>query len=499
MVKPDPRLAAIDAIDAELGRRKLIHFVRAAWHVVEPATPFVDNWHIGLVCEYLQALMDLEINNLIINIPPRHMKSLLTSVFLPAWSWIRQPGLRWLTGSYAQPLATRDAVRTRRLLQSPWYRQWYGASFNLAGDQNRKQRFENDRGGARVTFSFNSAFTGEGADVLVVDDPLRAQDADNPAARQRVNETYQQALTTRANDPAAVRRVIIMQRLHQQDLTGMLLHTQPGVYQHLCLPAEYSPALFVPLAGRPDPRTQPGELLWPQRMGASQLAQTRQNLGQRAYAGQYLQTPQAEGGNIFKAHWWQGRNRYNPANNQQVVARWISWDTAYKEGDGNDSSAMVVLELLPTYQLRLRHALWGRFAFPRLAREIEEQAGAWNQDGLLRGVLVEDKASGISALQTLAHSAPPWLAARLVAISPGGRGKAQRARQASLWCERGMILLPQPEESVAWLYPFEEWLAMFPGAELNDPADALVQGILHLENLLAEGWRASQASTRIGL
>ena len=156
-------------IEAEKCAGSLYAYVRAAWHLVEPQTSFMDNWHIGLICEYLQAVTDLEIHNLIINVPPRHMKSLLVSVFWPTWSWINTPHLRWLTGSYATPLAVRDALKSRRILQSGWYQRRFGGLFKLCGDQNLKGRYENDRSGYRLAFSFSSAVTGEGGDVLVVD------------------------------------------------------------------------------------------------------------------------------------------------------------------------------------------------------------------------------------------------------------------------------------------------------------------------------------------
>ena len=475
-------------------------FVRSAWGLVEPETPFVDNWHIGLICEYLQAVSALEINNLIINLPPRHMKSLLVSVFWPTWSWINAPHLRWLTGSYATPLAVRDALKSRRIIQSNWYQYYFGRSFQLCGDQNLKGRYENDRSGYRLAFSFNSAVTGEGADVLVVDDPLKAQDADSPLQRERVNEVYDHALSTRANDPRAARRVIIMQRLHEQDLTGHLLgklHLDGApYYEHLCLPTEYAPRLFVPLRAHADPRSVAGELLWPARFGEAENAAARVNLGQRGYAGQHDQRPAPEGGAIYQASWWRAQNRSDVRSEQvNVVGRWLSWDTALKDKEQHDSSALTVWELLADYRLRLRFASWQKLQFPQLASAIQDEARRWMQDGKLRGILIEDKASGISALQTLEQSAAPEIASLLRPFQPGQLSKVARARQASLWCERGCILLPEPCEEVPWLYEFEDLLYKFPSAALNDPADSLAQAVLYLENLLADGWQARQGAS----
>lgn len=485
--------ADFERLQLALSRLSLHSFVRQAWPLVEPEARFVDNWHIGLICEALQAVSALEIRNLIINLPPRHMKSLLVSVFWPSWSWIDAPHLRWLTGSYAMPLALRDALKSRRILQSAWYRRSFGDSFRLSGDQNLKGRYENDRGGYRLAFSFNSAVTGEGADVLVVDDPLKIQDADHAAQRQRINEIYDNTLSTRANDPRSARRVIIMQRLHSEDLSGHLLRRMEEGgerYEHLCLPTEHVPGFFISMPGLRDPRQAAGELLWPARFGEQENAAAKITLGRRGYAGQHGQRPAPDGGNIYLSEWWNAKNRYDPAVPQQIVARWLSWDTAFKDGEENDATALTVWELLADYRLRLRHASWGRYPFPQLAAQIEDEARRWLPDGKLRGILVEDKASGISALQTLEQGAPPEIAALLLAFKPGQVSKVGRARQASLWCERGCVLLPEPSEQVPWLFDFEELLYQFPAARLNDPADSFAQAILHLEHLLAEGWLA---------
>jgi phage terminase large subunit-like protein len=173
----------------------------------------------------------------------------------------------------------------------------------------------------------------------------------------------------------------------------------------------------------------------------------------------------------------------------EIVGRWLSWDTAFKDAEQNDATALTVVELRSDYRLLLRHAWWGRLQFPQLADSIREQALRWNADGRLRGIIIEDKASGTSALQTLGQDAPAAIASLLLPFAPGQVSKTGRARQASLWCERGCVLLPQPGESVPWLFDFENLLYKFPATRLKDPLDSLAQAILFLENLLAEGWR----------
>jgi hypothetical protein len=168
-------------LNRELATRHLKEFIRQAWPVVEPATPFVPGWHVDAICEHLEAISHGQIRNLLITIPPRHMKSLAVSVFWPCWEWIRWPQRRWLFSSYAESLSIRDSVRCRRLIQSPWYQSHFGNCFVLTGDQNEKHRFENDRSGCRIASSVGGSNTGEGGDRIVCDDPhSRSRVRDHP-------------------------------------------------------------------------------------------------------------------------------------------------------------------------------------------------------------------------------------------------------------------------------------------------------------------------------
>ena len=483
--------------EAERAKRGLRYYTRLAWHLVEPAVPFIDNWHIGLLSEYLEAVTALQIQNLIINIPPRHMKSLMVCVFWPTWVWTKSPGSRWLTASYALNYAVRDAVKSRRIIQSAWYQERFGSVFHLAGDQNVKSRYENDKGGHRISVGVESGSTGEGGDYIVVDDPTKAQDKDSAVALENAKEWWDGTMSTRGNNPKTVRRVIIMQRLSDNDLTGHVLEKAKEIpeapqFEHLVLPARYEPKRFVSAIGLEDPRKQDGELLWPERFDEASLAGIEATLGTRDAAGQLQQRPAPAGGNIFLREWWERKNRYD-ATDQQVfnrnVARWLSWDTAFKDKEQNDTTALGVWELTPDYRLMLRYAWWARLQFPQLASAIEQEAVRWNYDEKLRGIIVEDKGSGISALQTLSQGSQEAISRLLIAFQPGQTSKPARARQASLWCDRNCILLPEPSIAVPWLFDFEELLFKFPGAKIDDPVDAFDQGILYCENLIAQGWQ----------
>ena len=192
--------------------------------------------------------------------------------------------------------------------------------------------------------------------------------------------------------------------------------------------------------------------------------------------------------------WWDGVNRWAPTDNGKVVGRWLSFDTALKDAEQHDYTAWGVWELYADYRLRLRDLGADKLQFPQVASTIEAQAKRWMADGLLMGIVVEDKGSGTSAIQTLRQSAPPEIAAKLIAFAPVG-SKEARARQASLWCERGMVLLPMPGDDVPWLLAFEDVLFKFPAVEHDDVVDQMTQIVIYLENYLAAGWQAQVGQT----
>ena len=263
---------------AEKARRNFHEFVVQAWPVLEPATPFVNGIHVEAICAHLQAVAEGRISNLIINVPPGHAKSLLTGVFWPAWVWIDGPQTRWLFASYAANLSIRDSLKCRRLIESDWYQQNWGARYQLSTDQNQKQRFENDSTGYRIATSVGGSATGERADIVVVDDPHSVDQAESEAERRTAVEWFNGTMSTRLNDFATGHKIVIQQRLHEADLTGDLL--AKGGFELLCLPAEFEPERRCTTSiDWTDPRTVAGELLWPAKVTAAHLQALKVSLG----------------------------------------------------------------------------------------------------------------------------------------------------------------------------------------------------------------------------
>lgn len=318
-----------EALAAERARRRLRLFIEQAWPVVEPATPFVPGWHIDAIAEHLEAVTGGEIRNLVINMPPRHMKSLTVSVFWPVWEWLSAPSRRWLFASYALSLSIRDSLKCRRLIESPWFRRRWSDRFQLTSDQNVKARFDNDATGYRIATSVGGAATGEGGDRIVVDDPHNIQEAESDAVRSSTLTWWDEVMSTRLNDPKTGAKVIVMQRCHERDLAGHVL--EQGGYEHLCLPAEYDGRRMVTAIGWSDPRRQPGELLWPARYGRAEIDALKRALGSYGTAGQLEQRPAPRGGGLFQRTWF-GIVQALPATGME----WCRfWDVAGSEGHGD--------------------------------------------------------------------------------------------------------------------------------------------------------------------
>lgn len=234
-----------------------------------------------------------------------------------------------------------------------------------------------------------------------------------------------------------------------------------------------------------------GPALWPDHKPLSEVLELEATTIPSVWEATYQGNPTAPEGTIFMRAWWSGQNRYAPLDSHLtnwVVARWLSWDTGLKDEEDNAYSACTVGELWPDYRLAIREVYRERLTFPDLPEQIERLAYQYNRDEKLRGVLIEDKASGTSAYQTLRKKADPWLSNLLVAFMPT-EDKVTRGNQAAVWCKQGCILLPEQTDSGLWLYDFEDELFNFPGSVYKDQVDSFTQLILYTENLLEDGWK----------
>ena len=252
----------LDAATVLACQKSLMVFVDEFWNVIE-SQPFVRNWHHDLIAEHVEAVSAGQIENLLINIPPGCTKSLMVCVMWPCWEWVRDPSLRWFFASYHQHLATRDSTKCRKLLESPKFQRWWGKRILFASDQNQKTYYETTVGGYRLATSIGGHATGEHMDRIVVDDPHDVEQSLSDTQRKQATDWWDLTMSTRGVS-RRVRRVIVMQRLHTDDLTGHILETESDQWEHICLPMRAeAKRMKTTVLGGFDPRKKEGELLFP--------------------------------------------------------------------------------------------------------------------------------------------------------------------------------------------------------------------------------------------
>jgi predicted phage terminase large subunit-like protein len=326
---PKNALIAIDRALVETGG--LHAFTKLAWNIIEAPGTFVDNWHIQVMCHELEEITKGNNNRLLLAVPPRHMKSSTAAVFWPAYDWIYNPWRRFLYASHSMSLSIRDSVKTRRLIESDWFQERWGDRFKIIGDQNTKSKFDTDKTGGREVTSVESKVTGKGGDIIVVDDPIDADDANSETIRNGVLRWWNEAMPTRLNDQRKSAFVVIHQRTHAQDLIGDIIQrhgiTQNGGrYKMVCFPGEFDPN--HPYISEYDPRTEPGELLWPAKLPRAEYDVLKESLGLYGAAAQLQQLPTPREGGLFKADWFIRCTEADLPTDMLFVR---AWDFAYSE------------------------------------------------------------------------------------------------------------------------------------------------------------------------
>jgi predicted phage terminase large subunit-like protein len=466
------------AAEAEAG---LAAFVRQAWPLLEPSTPLVWGWHMDAMCRHLEAVSAGQVANLVIEIPPGCSKSTVVSVCWPVWHWLARPAARFLTASYAMNLAIRDALRSRRVLLSPWFRGNWGGRFRLAGDQNMKSRYDNDRTGYRISLSVGSATTGERGDLTVIDDPHNVTEAESEASRLATLRWHDEAFYNRINDARRGGRVVIGQRVHHRDLIGHLL--AQGGFEELRIPEEFeADRRCATSIGWADPRTEEGELMRPERFGPAQVAEAKRRLGATAYGAQHQQNPTPREGALFRKDWLARRftptgdgfwveGRFWPLRDCRVFA---TMDPAGGESGSADYTAVGVFAVTPANDLLVVYVLRERIPLERIVPRLKRVCDAHRPDyaavevGFFQGKLAEQ------AMRT--PGMPP-----VRQVDPGGRSKAARALPAMVRAEAGQVYLPDDEPG--WLGGFVAELLRFTGVDddHDDQVDCLSYAVQEWE------------------
>ena len=449
-------------------KKSFYQFFIDSFPIITNGEKLETNWHIEFICNEIQTEFERwnsgleKSQDIIINVPPRTLKSSIVSVAFPAWCWIHRPDMKFIGTSYSSTLSIGLNAKTRRLIESNWYQNQF--EILLTDDQNAKGHFDLAKGGFRKATSTGGSITGDGGDCLIIDDPLNPMESNSKVQREEANNHFDNTLSTRLNNQKFGFFIVIMQRLHQNDLTGHLLKREPEKWKHICLPAEKSNQI------------KPGhisdsyveDMLFPQRLSKSVLADLRTRLGSYNYAGQFKQLPADPEGGIFKRAWFPVISLVEFLQRCEFYKWNPIWefylDTAYTADQQNDPTAILTACELGN-NLYVKNVMTKQMEFPELVKFIAEHVGAQGYTFKSR-IYVEPKASGKSIVQQLKAMSK----LNIIESEPPKEDKLQRATSITATVEAGRIILIDGN----WNESYLDEVCNFPKSENDDQVDVTV-------------------------
>lgn len=461
-------------------RQDFKSFAVKVFNELNSGTAYLDNWHVDLIASRIADMREGVFGRLIVNIPPRYMKSILCSVALPAFLLGHAPEARIICVSYGDDLALKLANDCRSIMQTSWYRELFSGT-RLSAVRHAVHNFETTAGGGRFATSTGGTLTGIGAEWIIIDDPLKPLDAMSDSQREKVNEWYRSTLYSRLNNKVTGKILLVMQRLHESDLTGFLLESDPS-YRHIKLPVvaeEDEKWLLTPESVVPDYiERKPGDLLHSERENQDAVDAIQASLGSYAFAGQYQQSPMPMGGGLVKKEWL----HYYPEPKTRGFVRLIqSWDTAAQTGTNNAYSACVLIGVDGNGIAHVLDCFRERLDFPSLTRRAVE---LYNRDYTTYHrhpeIVIEEASSGLFLKQILesAHGLRP------IGFRPEA-AKEVRLMGITPDIQSGKVRFPG--YNPVWWPDFAHELLTFPAAKFKDQCDALSQGIHHIRTTATIG------------
>ena len=439
-------------------RKDFVSFVRKSFHVLAPSAIFHMNWHICAIAYCLEQVRLGKIKRLIITVPPRSLKSIMCSVAFPAFALGHDPTKRLIVVSYGADLAIKHGNDFRAVVNSAEYRAIF-PGMRISAMKNTQTEVVTSRNGFRLAISVDGALTGRGGDIIIVDDPIAALAALSQKSREHVVDFYFNTLLSRLDDKQNGAIVLVMQRLHEDDLAGVLLRGSDE-WTVLSLPAIAEQDEQIPIGnGQIHPR-HAGDVLHPEREPREVLEALRAQLGAEIFAAQYQQRPVAPGGAMIKRGWIR---RYDQLPTSGLIIQ--SWDVASKQGEESDYSVCTTW-LVHENRYYLIDVLRGRFDFPTLRMKVFEQATLHKA----AQILIEDAGVGTGLIQELKTTD-----FSVIAVKPEYDKKIRMAIQSGK-IENGQLFLPK---EASWLADFEAELFAFPRGRHDDQVDSISQALAH--------------------
>ena len=480
--------------------RSYYDFFIAAWRVLEPNTPLDDNWHIKYLCDLMQKEVERiaahknKTKDIIINIPPRAGKSYICTVMLTPWIWTRYPHFKVINSSYSMELSTKLCLDSRRLIDSAWYQALWSGVYQLTSDQNTKSWYENNRGGMRKSTSTGAAITGTGCDILIVDDPQNPELSDSEIERETVKRYFGKTLYSRLNNQIIGLRIIIQQRLHEDDLTGYLLANSRKNYRFICLPAILDDNVSPPELTK----NYKGGLFFPARFSREVLEAARlsTNLGAFGFSAQMQQKPSPDTGGLFKKTWWKFWKPENSAklpdvmykndNGESIVSEVVtvpaqfdqiidSWDTALDGLTTSDDVAGGKWGRIGAQKFLLNQKC-GKMNYPDTKRAVVEMR---DSNYATSAILIERSANGPAIKSDLELEIPGIITIPTGKLSKEDRVKISDTVPYIAQVEAGNVFLPHPS-LFPWVEGFIEEHANFPKVKQDGQVDQSAQAINYL-------------------
>jgi predicted phage terminase large subunit-like protein len=436
-------------------RRDLGAFIAKVFQTVSPGDEYLHNWHINAIVHELMEMHRGGERRLIITQPPRSLKSICTSVGYNAWALGHNPSMRIADVSYSQELATVFARQFRAVVTSDWYRSLFPQMRLL---KDTETECVTTKGGGRFAVAVGGSFTGRGADVIIIDDPMKADEAQSEKARAAVNSWYGTTLVSRLDDKNDGAIILVMQRLHEDDLAGKLL--REGGWRHLNLPAIAEDDQEIPIGPGVVHRRRKGEVLHPERESLEALEKIKREMGSLTFSAQYLQQPVPIEGNVIKRDWLKWYDTL-PSSGQIVQ----SWDIASTTTGASDWSVCTTC-LIVKRSYYLVDVWRERVEFPQLRRRLIALARNYAPDALL----IEQTGPGLHLVQELKANPEPGVPVP-IGIKPEG-DKLVRMESQSARFEAGQVFLPK---EAPWLSGFLHELLAFPNARYDDQVDSVSQ------------------------
>ncbi len=442
-------------------RQDFYTFMHRAFCELNRDAVFYHNWHNELIASKLQSCLDGQTTRLIINLPPRSLESHAASICFPAFVLGHWPSAQIVCASYGQDLASKLALDCRTLMGSEWYRGLFPVQ--LSPSKQAVGDFQTTLHGFRLATSVGGVLTGRGADFIIIDDPLKPDEAVSPTRRQAVNEWFDNSVLSRLNDKRKGCIILITQRLHEDDLVGHVLEQENWDLVRLPAIAEEDETHQIVSLGRTRTvQRRAGEALHPEREPLEVLENLRLTVGEYNFAGQYQQQPAPLGGGIVKATWFKSYvPGEQPSKFDQVFQ---SWDTANKSTELNDYSVCTTWGQ-KNKKIYLLHVLRRRMDYPDLKRAVREQYERFRPTT----ILIEDKASGTQLIQELIREG-------LYAVKPyeSSMDKVMRMNSITSTIEHKFVYLPTEAD---WLAEYVHELTTFPSGKHDDQADSTSQAL----------------------